>query len=175
MSPGCTIWLTFFWVFLPCFGMFILSLPLLGLGSKFTTLSPGFCVSRWRQYNTICWELNLISGFFAFFWLIVWVDGINKRGWCLAGGRGYWLKGPPQVPSVSWIYHHSLHLHIYQIVSFVRNAIPIVEIMGDGTGQSGWFLLGCGWVDRGWIWSYSFCFFHVLLYFVFSHILSHFI
>ena len=31
---------------------------------------------------------NLISGFFAFFWLIVWVDGINKCGWCLAGGNG---------------------------------------------------------------------------------------
>ena len=24
----------------------------------------------------------------AFFWLIVWADGINKCGWCLAGGRG---------------------------------------------------------------------------------------
>ena len=33
-------------------------------------------------------ELNLISGFFAFLWLIVWADGINKCGWCLAGGRG---------------------------------------------------------------------------------------
>ena len=41
-----------------------------------------------RQYDMICWELNLISGFFAFFWLVVWADGINKRGWCLAGGRG---------------------------------------------------------------------------------------
>ena len=32
--------------------------------------------------------LNLISGFFAFFRLVVWVDGINKCGWCPAGGRG---------------------------------------------------------------------------------------
>ena len=30
----------------------------------------------------------VISGFFGFFWLIVWADGINKCGWCLAGGRG---------------------------------------------------------------------------------------
>ena len=31
---------------------------------------------------------NLISGFFVFFWLIVWADGIHKCGWCLAGGKG---------------------------------------------------------------------------------------
>ena len=105
-------------VFLPYFNMLILSLPLLGLGSKSTSLSPGFCVRRPRQYDTICWELNLISGFFAFFWLIVWADGINKCGWCLAGGRGCWLKGPHQIPSVSWIFHHSLHFHIYYIVLF---------------------------------------------------------
>ena len=100
-------------VFVPYFSMLILSLPLLGLGSKSNSLSPGFCICRPRQYDTICWELNLISGFFAFFWLIVWVDGINKCGWCLAGGRGFWLKGLHQIPSVSWIFHHSLHFHIY--------------------------------------------------------------
>ena len=89
VSPGCRIQLDFCSVvFLPYFSMLILSLPLLGLGSKSTSLSPGFCVRRPRQYDTICWELNLISGFFAFFWLIVWADGINKCGWCLAGGRG---------------------------------------------------------------------------------------
>ena len=100
-------------VFLPYFSMLILLLPLLGLGSKSTSLSPGFCVRRPRQYDTICWELNLISGFFAFFWLIVWADGINKCGWCLARGRGCWLKGPHQIPSVSWIFHLSSNFHIY--------------------------------------------------------------
>ena len=90
-----------FAVFLPYFSMLILSLPLLGLGSKSTSLSPGFCVCRPRQYDTICWELNLISGFFAFFWLIVWADGINKCGWCLPGGRGCWLKGPHPIPSLN--------------------------------------------------------------------------
>ena len=54
-------------VFLPYFSMLILLLPLLGLGSKSTSLSPGFCVRRPRQYDTICWKLNLISGFFVFF------------------------------------------------------------------------------------------------------------
>ena len=74
-------------VFLPYFSMLILSLPLLGLGFKSTSLSSGFCVCRPRQYDMICWELNLISGFFAFFWFIVWADGINKYSSCLAGGR----------------------------------------------------------------------------------------
>ena len=75
-------------VFLPSFSMLVLSLPLLGPGSKSTSFSPGFCVPRPRQYDVICWELNLISGFFAFFWLIVWADEINESGWCLAEGRG---------------------------------------------------------------------------------------
>ena len=57
-------------------------------GSIGSSLSTGFSVRRPRQCDTICWELNLISGFFAFFWLIVWADGINKYGWCLAGGSG---------------------------------------------------------------------------------------
>ena len=75
-------------VFLPYFSMLIFSLPPLRLGSRSTSLSHGFCVRRPRQYSTICWKLNLISGFFVFFWLFVWTDGINKCGWCLAGGRG---------------------------------------------------------------------------------------
>ena len=41
--------------------MLILSLPLLGLGSKSTSFSSGLCVCRPRQYNTICWKLDLIG------------------------------------------------------------------------------------------------------------------
>ena len=119
-------------VFLPCFSMFIFSLPLLGLGSKSTSLSPGFCVCRPRQYDAICWELNLISAFFAFFWLIVWADGINTCGWF-----------PNQIPSVRWISHHSLHFYIYQIVPFAPG-IPcplycFCESWGDVIGW-GWLL-----------------------------------
>ena len=40
----------------PCFSLPILSLPLLGLGSKSISFSP-----RPRQYNTICWKLDLIG------------------------------------------------------------------------------------------------------------------
>ena len=87
--------------------MLILSLPLLEHGSKSTSISPGFYLRRPRQYDTICWELNLISGFSAFFWLTIWADGINTCGWCLAGGRGCWLKGPHQIPNVSWIFPYT--------------------------------------------------------------------
>ena len=79
-------------VVVPYFSMLILLLPLLGLGSKSTFLSPGF---------------------FVFFRLFVWVDGINKCWWCLAGGSGCWLKGRHHIPSVSWIFHLSSNFHIY--------------------------------------------------------------
>ena len=52
--------------------------------------------------------------------MIVWVDGI-KCDWCLAGGRGCWLKRLHQNPSVSWPSHHSstfLRLVlVYQVLS----------------------------------------------------------
>ena len=59
--------------------MVILSLPLLGLGSKSNSLSPGFCVCRPRQYNTICWKLDLISVFFVFF-LVDFFQQIESAG-----------------------------------------------------------------------------------------------
>ena len=78
VSPGCRIQLDFCSVvFLPYFSMLILSLPLLGLGSAYI-----------GQFDKICWELNFISEFFAFFWLMVWADRINECGWCLEAGRG---------------------------------------------------------------------------------------
>ena len=80
--------IVFFFSFSALFSMLILSLPLVGLGSKSTSLSPDLCVRTPRQYDTICWELNLNSGFFAFFGLIALADIINKCGWCLPGGRG---------------------------------------------------------------------------------------
>ena len=56
-----------FWNFLPCSCMLILSLLLLGLVFKSSSLIPGFCIHRPKQYNTICLKLDLISKFFAFF------------------------------------------------------------------------------------------------------------
>ena len=81
-------WVSYFFYFLFCLSLVILSLPLLGLGSKSTSLSPGFCVRRPSQYNTICWEFGLFSESFVSSWMIVWADGVNGCGWCLAGGMG---------------------------------------------------------------------------------------
>ena len=78
MSPGCTIRLAFLWMSHLCFSMFILLLPLLGMGAKSIFLSPGFCVRRPKQYDTLYWETGIISGFIAFYWLVVWrIDTIN--------------------------------------------------------------------------------------------------
>ena len=44
------------------------------MGLKSTSFSPGFCVRRLKQHDTIGWELDLISGFFVFLWLIFWAD-----------------------------------------------------------------------------------------------------
>ena len=61
--------------------MFILSLLLLELGSKSISLSPGFCLGRPRQYDKICWELNCISGFFAFSgYFFAQMESINVAG-----------------------------------------------------------------------------------------------
>ena len=143
--------LFFFAVFLPCFSMLILSLPLYGLLSKSSSLSPGFYVHRPMQADSICWELNLISGFFGFFWLIVWLDVVNKCGWFLAGGRGCWLKGPHQIPIVSWIIHHLLHFHISLI--YARNSVSIVLLLWRMGGWhrfgGGWLISGYGWRDKG--------------------------
>ena len=154
--------------------MLILSLPLLGLGSKSTSLSPGFCVHRPRQYDTICWELNLISGFFAFFWLVVWADGINKCGWCLAGSRGCWLKCLHQIQSVSWnfiILYTSTFIrysHLYQ--NFVSIVLLLWMMGGLGRREGGWFISWCGWGARGWVLSHSF--FNLCFFLLLSHVLS---
>ena len=79
------------------------------------------------QGSTIWFVGSWISflGSLLFFWLFVWADGINKCGWCLAGGRGCWLKGPHQIASVSWIFHHWLEGGVSR---------------GQGVGIISWFI-----------------------------------
>ena len=170
-------------VLLPYFSMSILSLPLLGFGSKATSLGPGFCLLGRRQYNMICWELNLIFRFFAFFWLIIWADGINKCSWSLAWGRGCWLKCLHQIPSVSWIYHHPLHFHICDIAWFVPAILCSLycyyKCWGNGTGGD-WLIYKRVW-ERGQgvgIILEFFCFFflfHLCFSRFFSHVLFPFV
>ena len=110
MSPGCTIRFAFFLVFLPCFCMLILSLPLLGLRSKSTSLSPGFCVRGPRQYDMIEWKFGLISEFFVFLQFIVlgkWNQGmwqVSCRELSMA------TKGPTADPKCKLIFPSFLAL-----------------------------------------------------------------
>ena len=61
--------------------LLILSLPVLGLGSKSTSLSLGFCVCRPRQYDTISWELHLFPDFlFLLRWLFGQMDSMDVAG-----------------------------------------------------------------------------------------------
>ena len=132
-------------VFLPYFSMLTLSLPLLGLGFKSTSFSPGFCVCRTRQYNLICWELNLISGFFAFSWLIIWADKIKKCGWCLAGGRGMLTLGP--APDFKCKLNISSFLTLPRLLDYIictRNSVSIVLLLWM---ISGWLIHIRVWVE----------------------------
>ena len=73
-----------------------------------------------------------------FSWLIVWTDGVNNCGWCLAGDRGCLLRNLHQIPSVSWLFHHSLLTltHLLDCLS-TRNAISIV-LIGEWEMCGGW-------------------------------------
>ena len=157
--------------FLLRLSLLILSLPLLGLSSRSTSLSPGFCVCRSRQYNTICWEIDLFSGFFVSSWMIVWVDGVNGCCRCLAGGRGCWLKGRNQVPSVIWIQDYSLHFHIHYIAWFMLriswSMYCYFKLRWNGKFQ-GWFIyvrVLVGELGVGIILFLFFSFFELLLLF----------
>ena len=167
-------------VFLPYFSMLILSLHLLSLASKSICLSRGFCVLRPRQYSIICWELNLISGFFVFSWSIVWVDGINKCSWCLAGGRGCWLKGLHQIPSVSWIYmipYTSTYRRLPHLCEeFYDHCIVITNGGGKGYVEGGCIIKRLGREDKGWVLSCSlfFLLFHLCFCPLSSHVLCYF-
>ena len=81
----------------------VFSLPLLRLGSKSTSLSPGFYVHWPRQYNTICWELDLVSEFFVFFpgWLFQQMESINMVG--ALRRHGTQTKGPTPDPKCKLI------------------------------------------------------------------------
>ena len=150
-------------VFLPYFSMLILSLPLLGLGFESTCLSPGFYVRRPKQYDMICWELNLISGFFAFFWLIVWGDAMNKCGWCLAGSRWCWLMGLHQITDPKCELNISSFVtlpHLLDCLICTRNSVSIV-LLSWMMGRWHRLVGGGGRLIhiRGWVLSHSLLFF----------------
>ena len=60
---------------------------------------------------------------FCFFLVDSFGDGVNGSDWCLAGGSWSWIKGLHQVPTVSSIFHHSWHFHVYYISSFISRML----------------------------------------------------
>ena len=122
MSSGCTIRLAFFLVCIPCFCMLILSLPLLGLRPKSTSLSPGFCVRGPRQYDMIGWKFGLFSEFFVFPWLIV-LGKWNQGMWRVS----FW---PTADPKCKLIIPPFLALpHLLECLICTRNAISIILLL----------------------------------------------
>ena len=80
VSPGSTIQVALFWVFLPCFCMLILSLPFLGLGSKSSCLGPGFVyVGQGSRIQFIGSWISFLDSLFFPGWLFC-TDGINNCG-----------------------------------------------------------------------------------------------
>ena len=62
--------------------------------------------------------------------------------------RRCWLKGPHQIPSVNWIFHHSLHFHIYQIVSFTPGILCPLYCYYEWWGD----VIGGGWLIHIRVW-----------------------
>ena len=82
-------------------------------------------------------------------WLIVWADGVNQYDWCLAGGRGCWLKGPHPIPSVSWIIHHCTPIRLPHLCQGAMTIVLLLQMMG--TLAEGWEGLGFIYVRGQWI------------------------
>ena len=112
ISPSCTMcfFLQFSCPISACWSCHYLSkrwvssLPVLALGS--VHIEKGNRTQFFRRRTSFLGSL-------LFFLLSVLVNGINKSGWCHERSRGCWLKGCHQIPKVRWIFHQSLHLHIY--------------------------------------------------------------
>ena len=101
VSSGLYNGICFLLCFFFCPNMLILSLPLLGLYSKSTFLSAGYCVYRLRQYSMICWEFDLFFRIFCF--LIDCLGGQNQWMWLVSFRRqGMLTQVPTQDPKCNF-------------------------------------------------------------------------
>ena len=126
-----------------CFQLccFFLSLPLLGLGSMSTSLNPELCVCWLRQYDIICWEFDLFSGFFVSPEMIVWVDEINRSA-----------PDPKCELNITFLtLPHPLHCLIcIKDIMIIVLLLHVIGGGGDGMVEgNGSFMLGCGWGTGG--------------------------
>ena len=107
------------------------------------SIGHGFYICRPRHYNLICWELNLKSGSFAFFWLIKWMDGIHKYDWCHAG----WMLTQELTPDPTCKLNILSFLalpHLLDSLICTRNSTSIVLLLKM---IRGWYRWEVGVVD----------------------------
>ena len=157
--------------FLLDFILLILSLPLLGLSSKPTSLSPGFCVLRSRQYDLICWEFDLFSRFlFLLGWLFGRMESMDVAGVLQEARDADWRdatdpKCKLNISSFLTLPHSSDCLICSKKVMIM---CCYCKWWGDGKVGGGSFMLRFG-EDRRWVsYFYIFCFVFVLLLIVLS-------
>ena len=101
LSFECFFLLSACWSCHYLFKGWVESLLLLALGSVY--------LGQGSMIRFVGSSISFLDSLFFPGWLF-WTDITNECGWCLPGGRGSWLKGPHQIPSVSWLFHHSLKL-----------------------------------------------------------------
>ena len=115
--------------------MLILLLPLLGLSSMSVSLSPWLCLPRPRECDMICWKVDLISRFFTFFLLVVWVDGMWLGSW---RKQGMLTQGPAPDRKCKLNISSTLTLPpLLDCLICARNSMSILlllQMLGDGMG-----------------------------------------
>ena len=116
--------------------------------------------------KAIWFNLLKVWSFFRIFCFLLadYLDWLSQWMWLVSCRRQRcWLKGLQEIPSVSWIFHNSLHLHIHYTASFLpRISWALcccwkwcgngkVEGGGGGVRKGGGFIClgligGCSWV-----------------------------
>ena len=152
--------------------MLILLLPLLGLSSMSVSLSPWLCLPRPRECDMICWKVDLISRFFTFFLLVVWVDGMWLGSW---RKQGMLTQGPAPDRKCKLNISSTLTLPpLLDCLICARNSMSILlllQMLGDGMVI---FYQGMGGGLRGGYYLTGFGVFCLSFCVLFSHILCSF-
>ena len=118
----------FFYVLWPYFSMLILSLPLLGLGSKSTALTPVFCVRRPVQYDTVAVESHFWVVCFFSGELFGWMESINMAG--VFRKQGMLTQGPGPEPECILNISSFLTLpHLLDCLICTKNSLSIVFLL----------------------------------------------
>ena len=110
------------------------------------SLSPWLCLPRPRECDMRCWKVDLISRFFTFFLLVVWVDGMWLGSW---RKQGMLTQGPAPDRKCKLNISSTLTLPpLLDCLICARNSMSILlllQMLGDGMG-GGWLFFIKVWV-----------------------------